>query len=253
MNTINLRTKLSVVALATCTLVHSGRVACADALYAGTINAVISDPVFTGFYLDTAGNPVFSDDTATASYSIINSGSTAELISGDNSGGAGAPSEIIFFGNTFSGVSPGQDFDLGTITYNNGTSTINTLLFGATLTLSVAGNPSITPVSIPFQITTTANGGFSAVLDADFLTFPAPISLQFHVYEGGGATAVVTGHIFGDPVLVADSIQIPADQSNNGFLTPAPAPSTLVMLSTLAISFFGVGGLRKRLKRTAAA
>src|SRR6476646_10605237 len=88
--------------------------ASANPLYSGKITGTFSDPQLTGNYLDLARIPTFEDDTASAVFSISSSADSAEVISGDDFGGNGQPSEIIFFGNSFSGIAPGQEFDLGT-------------------------------------------------------------------------------------------------------------------------------------------
>jgi hypothetical protein len=116
------------------------------------------------------------------------------------------------------------------------------LIYGATLTLSVENDPSILPVSIDFQITTTANGGVSAYLDADYLTFPSPINVQFHVYEGAGATADVIGGIFGDPYLKVTNL---ANPSGGGTLKAIPEPGSLTILAASLVSF-GFMAWRKR-------
>jgi PEP-CTERM motif len=220
----------------------------ASPLYSGTITASFSNPVLAGNIINLAGVPEFLDNSATAVYSILNLGSVAEVISGDaGSTGAGRPSEIIFFGNSFSGVTPGQEFELGTMTFNNGTSNLSSSIFGATLTLTVPEDPSVTPISTSFSLVTTRNGGFSPFLDADFLSFPSPLSINFHVLEGAGATAIVLGKIVGDPQLQLTQLQLAPNQSGNGFLTATPEPGTLLLLvSGLA----GVGFVQRRPRQT---
>ena len=218
----------------------AGPAARADQAYGGFIQGAFSSPVLAGNYLDVGGQSVFRDSTASAVYSISNGTVSSQLISGDNNGGGGSPSEITFFGNSFSGVAPGQEFALGTLTYNNGASGLFSSIFGATLTLTVAGNAAVTPIDAPFSLVTTLNGGFSIASDADFLSFPAPISLSFHVFEGAGATAIVMGRIVGDPQLQVTGLQLPADQAGNGFLTPVPAPAGVVLLGGGAACLLGV-------------
>lgn len=207
----------------------AGADAAASPFYSGTIHGVFSHPVLAGTLLDLARRPVFLDNSKTAVSSIVNGPSTAEVISGDNNGGYGAPSTIIFTGSTFRNVAPGQEFNLGTVAYFNGTSTLSSLLFGATLTLSVLEDPSISALTTQMGIVTTANGGFSPVLDADYLRFP-PLSLAFHVYEGAGATGILRGSILGDPQLVLTNIVLAPGQTN-GFLATVPEPSPLLLLA----------------------
>lgn len=216
--------------------------AAAGGIYGGKIDATFSNPVFQGSYLNTAQVPVYLDTTSTAVVSIVNNGNSAEIIFGDNSSGSGAPSTINFFGSTFVDQAGNQEFNLGTLTYSNGASSLTSLIYGATLTLSVENDPSILPVSVDFRITTTQNGGFSAYLDADYITFPSPINVQFHVYEGAGATADVIGGIFGDPYLGVTSL---ANPSGGGTLTAVPEPGSLAILAAGLVSV-GVVAYRKR-------
>ena len=194
--------------------------------YFGAIDAAFSDPVLSGFSLDLNRNPVFTDNTATAVFSISNNTSSATYSTGDDAGGAGAPTVITFTGASFSGVAPDEVFKLGTITYTNGTNFINSLTFGATLSLSVNPTQSITPAISNFSLLTTTNGGISPFLDADSLVFPQ-LGVQFNIFEGATATASVYGRIVGDPQLQITGIQLDAGQAGNGFLSAVPETSSL--------------------------
>ena len=213
----------------------------ADMVYSGTIQGSFSNPILAGNVINLAGVPTFQDNTGTAAYSIVNNGSVASIISGDNNGGSGSPSIITFTGSAFSGVTPGQLFQMGTLTFNNGTSTLTSVIFGGTLTFGVVGSPGITVATTDFSLVTTANGGFSAVQDADYLGFPAPVSINFNVYENSGATAIVMGRIVGDPVLEFTGLDLDPNEEN-GFLSepnPVPAPAGVVLLGSGAVCLIG--------------
>ena len=94
------------------------------------------------------------------------------------------------------------------VSYYNGTSTLSSGIWGATLTIGVLGDPSITPAVIRFLFIGTQNGNISRELDADILQFSTPLNLQFHVYEGAQASATITGRIVGDPVLKVDGVEL---------------------------------------------
>jgi hypothetical protein len=153
----------------------------------------------------------------------------------------------VFFGNTFSGVAPGQQFKLGTITYSNGTSDLNTLIFGAKLTISVFNEPSITAKVSNIAITTTANTGTSLNRDADLIGF-SDFPNTFNVYESHAATAELFGTIVGDPQLQLNGIALQPGQSGNGFIGTgvAPIPATLPLMGSALAAL----GLLRR-KRTA--
>ena len=208
----------------------------ADLMYGGEVLASFSNPVLAGFRIGVDQQPVFADNSATAVYSIQNNGAVAVLTSGDNFGGAGGSSVVRFVGANFASVAPDTDFTIGTLTFDNGTSSVGTSIFGATLTVWVKDRPDITPAVIPFRLLTTTNGGVSAALDADYLTFPAPVSVNFHVFEQKGAEAAVYGQIVGDPVFTVTGLQIDPTQAGGGFLTPAvPAPGGVVLLAIGAV------------------
>lgn len=221
--------------------------ALAGIMVSGQINAAFSNPVLAGENIALDGQRVFEDHSGTAVYSFVNNGSVAEVIWGDDNGGAGSPSEVVFFGNTVSAMPIGQEFQLGTVTFNNGTSTVGTSIFGATLTLFVPQDPSVTPLTTNLQILTTRNHAPPIpFLDADYLTFPAPTYVNFHVYEGAGATAIVWGRFVGDPELVITRLELAPDQVGNGFLSEAPEPSSWILMGSGVLLFAAFRGLSRR-------
>lgn len=186
---------------------------CATGIHSGSISGIFSNPVLSGIDIDVNGNPVPLDNTTTA----VDTGFGTNSITWGNP--FPISSALTFTGNSFNGVAPGQVFDLGTIAYTNGTSAAQTLIFGATLTLSVdptAGGP-IGPAVSHLGIMTTANGGVSKFRDADFISFDV-FPVTFNVFEGSTATADLFGTIVGDPALTITGIELDSGQSNNGFI-----------------------------------
>ncbi len=224
--------------------------------YSGAITATFTDPVLTGIVIDTNGNPVVFDDTGgpnsdgTAVYTGMG---TNSITWGAYPGETTPPpySTLTFTGKSFSNVAIGQLFDIGTLTYTNGTSLTGTGIFGATLSLD-AGNPNITGFSTPSTFIATENTGLSLARDADFVSFGALPGVTFNVYEGYTATAELYGELINDPQISFDTLTL---TSGGGFIGNGvggvPEPGTWAML---LIGACGVGAaLRSRRRRPVAA
>ena len=183
--------------------------------YSGSIQGQWASPVLSGSLIDGAtGVVTFFDNTATAACNLSPCPRAPATFSGGGGGatvawGDGAiaarTSVVSFTGATFTNVAPDTVFDLGTLTYFNGTSDLNSLIFGASLTLTALltdpdpSGPLATTVSsflVRLGLTTTNNTGTTAQ-NADFIDFrnslgtSAPVT--FNVFEGAMATAILSG------------------------------------------------------------
>jgi hypothetical protein len=221
--------------------------------YTGVIQGSFGDPVLSGNIISLSRLPVFQDNTATAFYTTNYDSATNAASLTWGTGAFTIPSSILVFqGAAFSGVAPGQEFALGTLSYTNGTSNLNSLIFGATLTMQVGdglgGVLPITAAVSSVSIYTTVNGGVSAFLDADSVTL-SPSTTFYNVYEGASATAILYGSIIGDPELHFNSIALAPNQGGNGFLSPGlpalPEPSGLSLAALAVAAVLG----RRRFRR----
>ena len=216
---------LAVLILAPCSL--------ADSTNSGSISGSFSNFVLAGKIVDGAtGATTFQNNAGTA----ISSGSgTNDITWGGNftpPPGVNNFSELSFTGATFTDVAPGQVFELGTLNYSNGSSALNSLIFGATFTmtatLSGGGTVTITPFTSDLGLVTTTNDGPTPASNADFVTFPS-LGESFNVLEGSSAQAILFGEIVGDPSLHLTGIAIAPGSEGTGFIA-APEPSSWLLL-----------------------
>lgn len=253
------------------TLSAAALLGCAN-MQADTILGVFSNPVLAGSVADdpVAGQSTFFDNTATAIDTIVNPNNP--LLGGTPPQqqygnfvlwGTGADSEIDFFGGEIPG-DPSSPFQLGTFTFTNGTSNLDQLVFGFTISFyNTTVGPSSFLGSDQIIITTTQDLTGGAPGDDDYLNICGDFSSicsdsieAAETSEGGtGVTVILTGTITGDPTLNINSVSLAADQTGtaNGyigsdpaigdiFVTPEPATWTL-LLSALSL---GLMATRRR-------
>jgi len=143
---------------------------------------------------------------------------------GSNAASGPGYSNLIFSPNQNVVINDGQPFDFGKMSFFNGTSELNSLVFGVNLVLSFipnGGSLSVDTLTIPITIGTTFNGG-GAAANADFITF-AGLTQSFFVYEGVGGTAILNGSIVGDPQFLPEGLTI--DPTLTIFLGPTDHPT----------------------------
>jgi hypothetical protein len=231
------------------------------------IKGVFSNPVYTGSVLNTpaVGQKTFFNNSATApsATSISPDGSTLQW-------GTNVPispgtnySLLKFTGATVPLKDMATPIQLGAITFSNGTSALNSLIFGATLTFSLDG---ISLGSDQVLITTTSNqssGLFltpaQAQLDADYINICGNSSnicstgiQAFENTQGEGGVAFSTPLVAGlygtyaiDPgVTLTKATYIQGDGVVTGRVSVAPEPSTWAMM-ILGFAGLGFAGYRK--------
>jgi hypothetical protein len=217
--------------------------------------AQFSAPVLSGSVYDTNNQPLSLDNTASAVRMIVNSTDVPQTAGSTLTWGSNPDSSsLTFVGNSIP-ADPTAQFNIGTLTYTNGTSDVSTIIFAATLSffktqtgrdLTLIGSSSIT-------IQTTLNQAVpgSEAHDADSVYFSSANStagsismLTFHVYESATASADLMGTITGDPVLRLTDIVIAPGQENNGFIFNGTGPLPLVPEpSSLTLLALGLGGI----------
>src|SRR5262245_35960965 len=91
--------------------------------YSGTLTAVLDTAVLSGAYLAVGTRePVARDNASTARNPGIGTSSVAWGGADNKNAPPFAPSTLVFSGDSFSDVAPGQVFRLGTLTSFNGQS-----------------------------------------------------------------------------------------------------------------------------------
>lgn len=222
-----------------------------SATYSGVVSGTWSNPVLSGNEIDGAtGIATLTNNTGSADCSIGGCPTNTNP-AGSNStinwGSAPGNSTITFAGLPFTNQSLDTTFKFGTLTYTNGTSAAQTLIFGATLTLSF-GNAAVTDLSVPLGLVTTNNTGTDQQ-NADFVDFRPVLANTFNVVEGGTAIADVFGHLTGDPMPVIDFIQLdPASPPGAGFVgtgVPSSVPEPM-SVALLTVGLLGLGATRRQ-------
>lgn len=226
---------------------------------------VLNDPALGQItYLDNSGTAVSTinnstDPTLAGSAPPLQS-TGSSLIWGTNSPpGSDTFSELDFFGAQIP-ANVNQPFLVGRITYLNGTSALNSLIFGATISFyDNFVTPSDYLGSDSIIISTTNNLNVNIVQDADYINICGNnsnicnSSLEaFEDSEGGtGVTADLYATIVGDPTLDLQSItltpgQDPATSGVVGDLPPlgAAVPEPSSIFGTIAA--LGLGAFWKR-------
>src|SRR4051812_34778999 len=95
--------------------------------FAGAISAHFENPVLSGSVYRADGTVDSTwDNTSTATYNTYGDGTVTTLLWGSNAGGPGY-SLLNFFPNQNVQTFNNQPFELGTVTYFNGTSQLNSL------------------------------------------------------------------------------------------------------------------------------
>jgi hypothetical protein len=176
--------------------------------------------VLSGAFLRPGSHePVLRDNAGTARRSGV--GTASITWGGDDDGCPAAGSRLTFSGDSFSDVTPGQVFRLGTLTFVNGPSGPASLIFG--LDLQLSAGEGVAPFTGPVDIVSTQNANVDRMADADVLSFTgfeSPSTLAG--FEGAPVTAIVYGRIGDDGRLGVTRIALAPDQAEHGCVDEAP-------------------------------
>jgi hypothetical protein len=188
--------------------------------YSGTITGSFDAPVLSGAFLRPGSHePVPRDNAATARRFGV--GTATIMWGGDDNACPAAGSSLAFSEDSFSDVTPGQVFRLGTLTFVNGPGGPASLIFGFDMQLS-AGE-GIAPFTGPVDIISTQNANADRFADADVLSFAAfDVPSTLASFEGMAATAIVYGRIGDDGRLGVTSIALAPGADQYGCVDEAP-------------------------------
>jgi PEP-CTERM motif len=239
----------------------------------GTIVGEFSMPFVVG---DVGNDPTLGmftnfDNSSTASVGMVNSTDPTLTGSGFQQQGSvltwgnnPGTSELIFFGGQVP-LNPALPFKAGMLTYYNADSALNSLIFGASLSLSEVlpgtGGGELFLGTDLILISTTNNLTGTLAGDADYVNICGNGSQicgkSIEAYEesegGTGVNAELDAEIMGDPQLVYTHVALSRTQPGSGpsgeigdlppFGGPIPEPSTWAMM---LIGFLGLGFLGRR-------
>lgn len=176
----------------------------------GTITAIWSNVVTSGYVLNdpAPGSLTLTDNTGTAVYSGVG---TNTLTWGSNTGTSTQGtdySSLSFVGNTIP-VNYGSPFTVGTLTFTNGTSSLASLIFDATLSFYEGtvflGSDDVSINTTSNQYSGTSLTSAQLATDADYVNICGPFSticgVSIEAYEntettsGSSYAADLTGYI----------------------------------------------------------
>jgi hypothetical protein len=250
---------------------------------ADTLTGVFSNPVYAGNVLNdpTVGTPAYVDNNGTAVTGTATAGGAAcapanTLCWGLSTSGVAAAdsySSLAFTGTA--GFDPGSSAtqSVGTIYFLNGTSDLDTLIFGATLSIYDNGD-LVGAYNVAINTTSNQYGGTGLTsqelaTDADYISICGNDSnicgSSIEAYEdsegGTGLLVDLTGNLVGDPTLDLDTVAVDPSQSScttcgivgdEPALAATPEPPGFILLSTAALLFAGFSW-RQRLRRVSVA
>jgi hypothetical protein len=237
-----------------------GAVMAGSAVPGDTITASWSNVIVSGFSLNNpkVGDRLFANNAGTAVYSGLGTGTltwgsdTGSFPQGTNY------SSLQFVGSQIPS-DYGSSFTIGTLTYTNGTSILDTLIFGATLSFydgsTLLGSDQVTINTTANQFSGTGLTPAQLATDADYINICGPFSdicgQSIEAYENteslDGSSYVVdlTGYIDGLVLTKVTSLSGPGVIGAEAPLGGAPEPSDYALMA-LGSAVLGAMARRQR-------
>ncbi len=232
------------------------------------VGSIANDPAAgANTILDNTSTAVFNITNDVVNNNVASSSMSWGIFTGTNTGFQPF-SDLVFVGNTIPTTHATSAFNVGSLTFLNGTSDLTSLVFGVTMNF-YAGSINQTNYlgSDTVAITTTSNvfgvpGGLTSG-DDDYVNvcgqFSGICGTSIEAVEssegGTGFVVNLSGTIVGDPMLTISGVTVAGtqDPNTNGFLgsdpaigSAAPEPSSWA-LTACAAAFVLFLARRRRL------
>lgn len=225
---------------------------------------VLNDPtVGSTTYMNNAGTTVTG--TSTPGGSACASSSTLCWGTDPDAGIATADqySELVFSGSTTFDHTKSGNQTVGSISFLNGTSALDSLIFGATLNIyddnAFVGSYDVIINTTSNQYSGTGLTASELATDADYINICGNDSNicnnSIEAYEdsegGTGLDVTLTGKLVGDPTLVLDGVTVSKSDKdcttcgvvgNEAPLAATPEPSASLLLATALVGLIGLSG-----------
>ncbi|MDX2038630.1 MAG: choice-of-anchor K domain-containing protein [Isosphaeraceae bacterium] len=215
----------------------------------GNVVGIFNDPILSGDLIDVDGTLFSADNSISA---VFTGAGSSTMTWGAGNFAPPFESTIAFAGESLVDAPFDTDVLLGTLFFENGTSVLESLIFGGSFSLSLDGIAAIPTFVSSFGVRTTVNTELDPNFDADFLDFGFTGN-TFHVFEGVSAAVQIFGRFTESQTFEVTGLgQVDgAGFVGSGPLDPPPPPTVVPEPSTALAAFLGavlvVPAARRRL------
>jgi hypothetical protein len=250
----------------------------AGGVFSGTLSSGFANVATTGTYVDWKQSPYFFQDNNPndANFTVVANANGSSSVSWGTPAPGSFQSSVSFTPvANFGPVAAGVPFEVGTITYTNGTILLGTGTYGANLTITAtdpvngvyAGTTSyvnidtknyVDPSPIPALLApfTAGFANWGQLISADGFILPG-IGVLALVKEGDSATFDIMGMVVGDPVIQLTGLTLDSGSVGEGAVIPlsdesvlssTPEPSTWILFGVGMVGIFAYSRSASRAK-----